>query len=138
MQTGNVKAMQKLNFNKAKNLKSLSGMPQMAMTLNGWEVPLTLVRVFQDIVDGDLVTTEQTISFIGVWQPLKDEQLQFLPENQRSWAWYWIHAKSGTLNLNTADKIIFEGNRYKVMAVKDYSLNGYIEYQIIKDFEEYS
>lgn len=108
----------------------------MAMTLNGWEVPLTLVKVFQDIVEGDLVTTEQKISFVGVWQPLKDEDLQFKPEGQRSWEWIWIHAKSGTLNLQTADKVVFNNKRYKVMSVKDYSLNGFIEYQLVRDFEE--
>lgn len=127
--------MQKLNFQKVKNLKALSGMPQMSATLTGWETPLTLVRVYQDIVEGDLVTTEEKISFLGVWQPLKDEDLQSMPEGWRSWSWYWIHAKVGTLNLNTADKIIFNGTRYKVMAVKDYSLNGFIEYQVILDFE---
>ena len=127
--------MQKLNFQKVKNLKALSGMPQMAMTLTGWEVPLTLVKVIQDIVDGDAVFTEQQINFMGCWQPLKDEQLQFLPENQRSWEWIWIHAKSSELNLQTADKVIFNDKRYKVMAVKDYSLNGFVEYQLIRDFE---
>lgn len=127
--------MQKLNFNKPKNLKALSGMPQMQDTLTGWEIPLTLVRVYQDIVEGDLVTSEEKIDFMGCWQPLKDEALQSLPEGQRSWEWVWIHAKAGTLNLNTADKIIFNGTRYKVMAVKDYSLNGFIEYQVILDFE---
>lgn len=113
-------------------------MPQLDSALSGWEVPLTLVRVYQDIVEGDLVTREEKIDFMGCWQPLKDEQLQSLPEGWRSWSWYWIHAKSGTLNLNTADKILFEGKRYKVMAVKDYSLNGYIEYHVILDFENTS
>lgn len=126
--------MQKLNFQKTR-LKALSGMPQMSATLTNWEVPLTLVKVIQNVVEGDAVFTEQKISFLGCFQPLKDEQLQFLPENQRSWSWYWIHAKAGTLNLQTADKIIFEGKRYKVMTVKDYSLNGFIEYGIIGDYE---
>lgn len=128
--------MQKLNFNKTKNLKALSGMPQMAMTLNGWEVPLTLVKVFQDIVEGDLVTTEQEISFMGVIQPFNAERLQSLPEGWRSWQWWWIHCKAGSLNLNTADKIIYNGRRYKVMAVKDYSANSFIEYEIILDYQD--
>ena len=127
--------MQKLNLQKVKNLKALSGMPQMQDALTGWEVPLTLVRVFQDIVEGDLVTREEKIDFIGVWQPLKDEALQSLPEGQRSWEWVWIHARTGTLNLHTADKVIFNNKRFKVMAVKDYSLNGFIEYNLIRDFE---
>ena len=126
--------MPKLNF--AKN-RTLSGfMPNMANTLSGWESPLTLIKITQNVVEGDVVQTETPISFMGVWQPLRDEQLQFKPEGQRSWSWYWIHAKSGTLNLQTQDKIKFQGKRYKVMSVKDYSLDGFIEYEVILDYQE--
>ena len=95
-----------------------------------------MIKIKQNIVEVEVVTQEEKIDFLGVWQPLRDEQLQFLPEGQRSWSWYWIHAKSGTLNLQTGDKIIFQNKRFKVMNVKDYSLNGYIEYQIIEDFQD--
>lgn len=122
-----------MNFNKNRSLRG--GLPQMANTLNGWEVPLTLKRIKQSIVDGDSVKTEETINFQGVFQPLRDDQLQFKPEGQRSWSWYWIHAKAGTLNLQTQDKIEFQGIHYKVMSVKDYSLYGFIEYQVILDYE---
>lgn len=128
--------MNKLNFNKTKNLKAISGMPQMSDTLTGWQVPLSLEQVFQDIVEGDKVETTKLISFQGVWQPLRDEELQFKPEGQRSWEWIWIHAVSGSLNLETGDKVIFNQKRYKIMAVKDYSLNGFIEYQLVKDYED--
>lgn len=127
--------MQKLNFNKQKNLKVFSNMPQMAETLTSWLLPLTLIRVTQSIIDGFAQFKEEEIKFQGVWQPLKDEQLQFLPENQRSWEWIWIHAKASDLNLETADKVIFNNKRYKVMAVKDYSLNSFIEYQLVRDYE---
>lgn len=107
----------------------------MSNTLIGWEVPLSLQKIKQSIVDGDAVKTEETIQFQGVFQPFREEQLQSKPEGQRSWSWYWIHAKAGTLNLTTQDKIIFNNVRYKVMAVKDYTLYGYIEYQVVRDFE---
>ena len=113
-----------------------SAMPNMANTLTGWEVHLTLVKITQDIIEGEKATTEEKINFLGVWQPLRDEQLQFKPEGQRSWEWVWIHAKSGNLNLSTQDKIIFQNKRFKVMSVKDYSLNGYIEYELVRDYEE--
>lgn len=113
-----------------------SGMPQMATTLNGWEVPLTLIKITQDIVEGDLVTTETTINFQGVWQPLKDEALELKPEGQRSWEWIWIHAKSSSLNLETSSKVKFNNKRYKVMQKKDYGLNGFVEYQLCRDYEE--
>lgn len=127
---------QKLNFNKNRTLAN--GMPNMANTLTGWEVPLTLIKITQSVIEGDAVKTETPINFLGVWQPLRDEQLQFKPEGQRSWSWYWIHAKSGTLDLTTQDKIIFRGERYKVMSVKDYSLNGFVEYEVIRDYEQIS
>ena len=122
-----------MNFNTNRSLRG--GLPQMANTLNEWEVPLTLKRIKQSIIDGDSVKTEEIINFQGVFQPLRDDQLQFKPEGQRSWSWYWIHAKAGTLNLQTQDKIEFNNVRYKVMSVKDYSLYGYIEYQVILDYE---
>ena len=116
---------------------TLTNMPNMSMTLNGWQVPLQLIKITQTITDGDVTLTEQLIDFQGVWQPLRDEQLQFKPEEQRSWSWFWIHAVAGTLNLNTADKIIFNGQRYKVMSKKDYSLNGFIEYEVVLDYSNY-
>lgn len=123
-------------FNFHKNRSMRSGLPQMANTLNGWEVPLTLIKITQAIVDGDVIKTEEKINFLGVWQPLRDDELQFKPEGQRSWSWYWIHAKSGSLNLQTQDKIIFKNQRYKVMAVKNYNIYGYITYEVVLDYEE--
>ena len=122
-------------FNFEQNRSLQNGMPNMANTLNGWEVPLSFIKITQSIVDGDVVKTETPINFMGVWQPLRDEELQFKPENQRSWSWYWVHAKSGTVELQTQDKFLFKNKRYKVMAVKDYSLNGFISYEVVRDYE---
>ena len=108
----------------------------MGQTLNGWEIPLTLIKITQDVIEGDLSIKETPIDFMGVWQPLSAEQLALLPEGQRSWENVWIHAKSSSLNLNTADKVIFNNKRYKITQKKDYSLNGYVEYMLIRDFEE--
>lgn len=115
-------------------LASLTNMPNMAGTLSGWQVPLQLIKRKQSVKDGDVSFEDETINFMGVWQPLRDEQLMSKPEGQRSWSWFWVHAVAGTLNLNTADKIIFNGKRYKVMNKKDYSLNGFVEYEVILDY----
>lgn len=127
-----------LNFSQNKTLSSLikSGMPQMGNTLNGWEIPLTFKRVVQDIKDGELTTTKTTINFMGVWQPLSSERLELKPEGQRSWEWAWVHAKSSELNLETADKIIFNNRQYKVMSKKDYGLNSFVEYELVRDYED--
>lgn len=127
-----------LNISTGRGLKALSGMPQMDTTLYGWEVPLMLEKVYQDIIEGDFTYTTKKINFKGVWQPLKDEILEAKPEGQRSWEWIWIHAVSDTLNLETADKVIFNNKKYKVMEKKDYSLNGFVEYQLVRDYQENS
>lgn len=123
----------KLNFNKNRTLTC--GFPQVDEVLTGWETSITLVKITQSINEGDKVTTETNITFQGVIQPLRTEQLMSKPENMRSWEWLWIHAKSGGLNLHTGDKIRFNNKLYKVMGVKDYSLNGYVKYEIVKDYQ---
>lgn len=126
-----------LNFPRNRTISSVakSGMPQMRNTLNGWEVPLVLIKITQNVVEGELVTSQQTFNFMGVWQPFSMQQLALLPEGQRSWSHYWLHVKSGELDLQTADKFIFENHRYKVIELKDYHLNGFIEYHVILDYE---
>lgn len=127
--------MKKLNFNKMKTL-NFSGMPQMNTTLIGWEQALELVKVVQSVIEGDLSTQYINVQFKGVVQPLRDEQLALKPDGQRSWEWIWIHAVAGSLNLETADKVIFQNKTYKVTSKKDYSLNGYVEYQLVRDYTD--
>lgn len=127
--------MKKLNFNKMKTL-NFSGMPQMNTTLFGWEQALELVKVVQSVIEGDLSTQYINVQFKGVVQPLRDEQLALKPDGQRSWEWIWIHAVAGSLNLETADKVIFQNKTYKVTSKKDYSLNGYVEYQLVRDYTD--
>ena len=125
------------NFSRNQTIQSVmkSGMPQMGHVLDGWEVPLTLVKIIQDVVDGELLYNEIRFNFMGVWQPLRNEALQLKPEGQRSWEWIQLHVKSNTdLALETADKVIFRNELFKVIEKKDYTLNGYIEYQLCKDY----
>ena len=128
--------MPKLNF--AKNRTLSGGLPQLNNPVQSWAIPITLVKVIQDIVEGDLVVTEKKINFQGTVQPLSDERLQFKAEGLRSWRWLLIHCVAGTLNLLTGDKVIFESVRYRVMSVKDYSLYAYIEYELCEDYQENS
>ena len=113
-------------------------LPSLRSTLNGWEQPITLQRRIQNVVNGLLVTTYEDITFRGVVQAMSDEKLQFKDIGERSWEWYWVHAKAGTLNLETQDKIIYNGNRYVVLARKDYSPYGFIEYEIVRDYDRNS
>lgn len=122
-----------MNFNRNRSLKN--GLPQLNNPVASWSIPITLIKIVQSIVDGDRVETQQKITFKGVVQPLTDEKLQYKEVGERSWSWFWIHAVAGTLNLQTQDRIIWNNKKFKVMSVKDYSLYGYIEYEVILDYQ---
>lgn len=125
-------------FNRVMNFntdRSLTGQfPQMGEVLDGWEVPLTLIKVTQSIVDGEVAFNETKTQFMGVLQPLRTEDLISKPEGQRSWDYYWIHTKD-TLPFQTADKIEYSNVRYKITAIKNYGLNGFTELEVILDYQ---
>jgi len=114
---------------------SISLMPKMELAFAGWTSSITLKKITQTIVDGDRTETETNIIFDGVVQPLSVEQVNLKPEGQRSWKWLQIHALTGVNNLSVYDKIKYNDVEYKVMAINDYSLNNYVEYHIVKDYQ---
>jgi len=108
-------------------------LPQMTGTLNDWLMPMKFNRVTKTVIAGEVVETMVEVNFRGVIQPLKNRDLIMKPEGQRSWTYQWLHAEPG-LDLNTDDVIVFQGKQTRVMAVKDYRLYGYIEYQLAQDY----
>ena len=108
--------------------------PKIQVALDCWESPITLVRVTQSIVDFETVNVETETTFQGVVQPLTAEALRLKPLESRSWEWLMIHTRTSA-ELNTNDLIRYNGKTYKVMFEKDYSLNGYFEYHLVKDYE---
>lgn len=102
----------------------------------GWMVKITINFIRQAQVNGFIKDIEIPHTFMGTVQPLDPDEIKLKPEGQRSWEWLDIHCFSGNLNLETNDKIIFNKIKYKVMAVKDWSLNNYIEYHLVRDYQD--
>lgn len=122
----------------AKPLNQISGQPQMGRAFMGWMKNITLTRRRDSVVnDGLVVDSEEEITFKGVIQPLSARAIALKPDGQRAWQWLQIHCVAGT-NLRDNDQIIYNGQKYKVMATWDYSLNGYIEYHVVHDFKQTS
>ena len=108
--------------------------PKIQFALNGWESPITLIKITQIIVDYEAVNIEENINFDGVIQPLTDEALKIRPLEERSWEWLMIHTRTSA-EIFTNDLIKYNGKEYKVMFEKNYSLNGYYEYHLVKNYE---
>ena len=102
--------------------------PQFLLTK---KIPLTIIRSTQgSYVNGEWVEGTQTQVPLEVnIHPFKDQDLLLLPEADRSREWYKIYCaneirmdKQGTSGWS-ADEFVYEGDRYKVMKVKHYSMS---------------
>lgn len=114
---------------------TISGMPQITSAFAGWTQTVSLSLVTQTIVAGLVTETLTAISFPGTIQPLSPKNLMLKPEGQRAWTWLQIHCFSGPYDLNTGDQIVYRGEKFKIMARLDYSLNGFMEYHLVKDYQ---
>lgn len=109
-------------------------LPNMSTTLNGWEVSILADYVKQEWVNGEITNISYTKAIQGVLQPLKPEDIELKPEGERNWNWNQIHVKSGYDLLRVAQIVKINNIPYKIMAVKNYELYGYVEYHAIRDY----
>lgn len=111
-------------------------MPKITSAFNGWQDRIVLLRHSETVdANGFVDDTAQPLSFYGTIQPLKPREIELKPEGQRSFTWLQIHCQTNATTLIPGDSIKWKGQLYKVMARIDYSLNGYVEYHIIKNYQ---
>jgi len=73
------------------------------------------------------------INFRGVIQPFSSRQLMLKEEGQRAWTWFTLNADP-SLTLQVDDVVNYNDVQTRVMARRDYSLYGYVEYEIVQDW----
>ena len=113
-----------------------ANLPDVSEVMNGWEVSMTANYVTQAVVDGAVVDTEVNKPIKGIMQPLKPEEILLKDEGQRSFDWYQVHVRDDVYGeLFTTQILIINSVPYKIKAKKDWVLNGYREYHVIRDFE---
>lgn len=120
----------------AKPLNQISGMPQMSAAFEGWMSKITFSKIVQSVVDGLVVNTPVPITIDGTWQPLDPEEIKLKPDGERSWEWIDLHVRGKNIIFATTDRVDYQGLLYKVMAVRDYTLNNYSEYHLIRDYQD--
>lgn len=118
-----------------KSLAALSNMPQLSAPFSSWTKTISLTKRTETITNGLVGYTEEVLVFRGIIQPLSAEEIALKPDAQRSWKWLQIHCQNGSLSLTTNDQILYGDVLYKVMAVKDYSLNGYLEFHCVSEYQ---
>lgn len=114
--------------------RASGGLPQMGDALGGWKQKITFGVVTKTTLNGITSETMVEVQFMGVMQPFTDRQLLIKPEGERSWSWYWLHADP-SLNLPDDNVVLYRDKQYRVMKKKNYTEYGYIEYQLVTDYE---
>lgn len=120
----------------AKPLNQLSGMPQMSAAFSGWTTSLDITKITQTIVNNLVQETYTNLNINGVWQPLSPKQIALKPEGERAWSWFMLHVEGNSVPLEVNDKVMFGGQKYKVMNRHDYELNNYVQLDLVLDFQQ--
>ena len=110
-------------------------LPDVSGAMKNWFQKMTFIRIVKSIVNFRVKEVETEIVFQGVMQPFTKQQLQMKPEGQRSWKWYSLHAET-ELVLDNDEKVLYLGDDYRVMNKGDYRQYGYVDYELVKDYQE--
>lgn len=108
-------------------------LPNMESTLLNYFRPMTFEKLTKTVSGFQARETAEVITGLGVIQPLTGKQLLLKPEGQRAWSWFQLHIDTSLL-VDVDEIIIHLGTQYRVMAQKDYSLYGYMEYELVTDW----
>lgn len=122
------------NANQLTLPQAVGTLPDVNCGLLNWFQQLTFEQITKTTVNFQVVETPTIISFLGVWQPFSPQQLFLKSEGQRAWKWFTCHAEPNA-PLVPDDIVIQAGVNYRVMKKLDYKAYGYIEYQLIEDWD---
>ena len=114
--------------------QSTGTMPDVSGALRNWFQPMTFTTIVKTVEGFQNVETPTNIDFRGVWQPTSAQAIAMKPEGQRKWKWFTVHAEPG-LDLDPDDVVTYLSTQYRVKEKTDYTLDGYIEYHLVEDFE---
>jgi hypothetical protein len=107
--------------------------PDVSGALTDWFQPMTFIRVTKSTVGFQLVETPSPYSFQGVIQPFSTQRLLMKPEGQRAWKWFLLHAEPGC-TLKPDEVVTYLGASTRIMGRKDFTLYGYVEYELVQDY----
>jgi hypothetical protein len=109
-------------------------LPNVSSTIEGWFQDIVIGIISAPVVKGRVVETVSELQTRGVLQPLTAQQLELKPEGERSWKWYMLHCQP-SLSLQTDDTVTIKGGRYRVMGRWGYDDYGYVQHELVKDYE---
>lgn len=115
-------------------LNAINGtVPDTSGALKDYFQPMIFTRVIKETVGFQVVETPRSLNFQGVIQPFSSRQLMLRPEGERAWSWFTLHAETA-LVLNVDEVVTYQGVQTRVMARQDFTLYGYVLYELVQDW----
>lgn len=108
--------------------------PDVSGALRDYFQYLVFTKVSKIVSGFQVVETPYPINFRGVIQPFTKRQLLLKPEGQRAWSWFTCHSDP-VLTLQVDDVVLWNGKQTRVMGRTDYALYGFVEYELVQDWE---
>lgn len=108
--------------------------PSMRGTVLGWFKPLTMIFVTTTMKDGQAQAVERELKTSGMIQAGDPEKLEMKAEGERSWEWFVLHTLPN-VQMQTDDRVSLAGVKYRVMSRTDWAANGFMRYNLIKDYQ---
>lgn len=115
-------------------INDISTMPQVDDGITGWEYDVIVNQRRQTMINGDVIYKNVIVKMRGVIQPLRMSDLELKQDFERDWEWFYLHMKTTYPLLSVNQQVFIKGNPFKVMKIKDYGLNAFREYEIIRDY----
>ncbi len=109
-------------------------LPNVNGAMSSWYQPMTFEVVTKTVTGYQVAETGTQYNFKGVIQPLAPRQVAYKPEGQRAWTWLMLHADP-SLTLEVDSVVIYLGVQTRIMARKDYTIYGYVYYELVQDWE---
>lgn len=109
--------------------------PDVSGALLDYFQPMFFEPLEKTVKGFQVIETSDPIRFRGVVQPFTERQLLLKPEGQRAWTWLLLHSDP-SLILQVDDVVSYLKMQTRVMALKNFSLYGYMEYHLVQDWTE--
>jgi hypothetical protein len=107
--------------------------PDVSGALQDYFQPMVFEPLVKTAVGFQAVENATPINFRGTIQPFNQRQLMLKPEGERAWTWFTLHSDP-VLTLQVDDVVKYLGKQTRVMGRKNFSLYGYVEYEIVQDW----
>lgn len=113
---------------------SVGGQPVMGETLLDWFRPIVVGTITTAIDEGGAAKeTVREVRTSGCFQAGEGEKLDVQAGGERSWQTGLLHT-TPDFNVPTDTLLRIRGVRYRIMKKGDYSVNGFVRYELLETY----